>query len=99
MGLFFAPVGALTRWGLSRLNSHVPPIPWFTLLANILGCIAAGSATVQKRQHEGFMSAIWAGFGFGFAGSVSTVSTFVSELLSEKLGGLRLRFRYCLLSF
>lgn len=97
----FAPTGALLRWGLSRFNPRVTPFPWFTLIANILGSAAAGVAAAMGNRvaSDSWEHVWWFVFGTAFGGCLSTVSTFIAELHSDKLGGLRSRAIYCAASF
>eukprot|EP00928_Gymnodinium_smaydae_P037056 TRINITY_DN25794_c0_g2_i1.p1 TRINITY_DN25794_c0_g2~~TRINITY_DN25794_c0_g2_i1.p1 ORF type:complete len:274 (+),score=68.79 TRINITY_DN25794_c0_g2_i1:327-1148(+) len=101
--LLCAPPGALLRWALSRFNPRVAPMPWFTFLANVLGSAAGGAAAVwatRAAHAEENELALWCtALSLGFAGSLSTVSTFVSELQSEKLARMRSVVFYCFISF
>jgi len=102
-GLFdlaMAPFGALLRWWLSLFNKHTAPFPLFTLIANTLGCLCnALGGVYETRVTDALGRAALAGLSTGFAGSLSTVSTLISELRSDTLGGLRLRSAYFLVSF
>jgi fluoride ion exporter CrcB/FEX len=96
-----APFGALLRWLLSLYNPLTAPLPLFTLLANTLGCMAvvtgsvmADYATTTEAEH-----AMYLAFATGFGGCLSTVSTLIAELRSDKLGGLRIRGMYFLSTF
>jgi len=102
-GLAYAPLGALLRWYLSLYNASAQracfALPALTLLANTLGCASnAFSALMapQEPSHVGHIAI--AAIGTGFAGCLSTVSTLISELRSDTLGGLRVRVAYFLLS-
>jgi len=81
----FAPAGALLRFHLSiRLNKH-SWFPWGTFAANMVGCTVLGVATVvQDAPGQIALSttgaAVVSGVASGFCGSLSTVSTWVSEL-------------------
>eukprot|EP00929_Paragymnodinium_shiwhaense_P013183 TRINITY_DN121040_c0_g1_i1.p1 TRINITY_DN121040_c0_g1~~TRINITY_DN121040_c0_g1_i1.p1 ORF type:complete len:472 (+),score=54.53 TRINITY_DN121040_c0_g1_i1:78-1493(+) len=95
---------ALTPVGSTRENyDRVFPwrrLPVFTLIANVLGAAAVGVSTMWAgRCNDDTLRALAVAVGTGFGGSLSTVSTFVSELSSCRLGGLRLRFFYALISF
>lgn len=103
LGLLYmamSPFGALLRWLLSLGNPYTAPLPVFTLIANTLGCgVDAAAAVMSGRLTVGLGHEAWASFGTGFGGSLSTVSTFVAELRSDKLGGFRMRSAYFLTSF
>lgn len=94
-----SPPGTLLRWKLGQCNgkwfqnSHRwRYIPFGTFAANVMGCIVSiASAAALFRLHDhGKVSkteALWlGGIKTGFAGNLSTVSSFVKEivLLSEK---------------
>lgn len=101
LALVMAPFGALLRWVLSWGNPYTEPFPVFTLIANILGAAVVGVAGVMMARHfpGDLKYELWSAFGVGFGGCLSTVSTFIAELESHKLGGLRLRSLYAVLSF
>jgi len=97
-----APSGALLRWRLSKLNSVQPEsccqrikwLPWGTFTANILGAIVSIVCTGILDRDENstlhpWVDALLFALKVGFAGSLSTVSTFVKEIvaLSEKFPG------------
>eukprot|EP00439_Symbiodinium_sp_Y106_P030523 s7223_g3.t1 len=66
--------------------------PLFTLVANTLGCLCnALGGVYEARASSELGRAALAALSTGFAGSLSTVSTLISELRSDTLGGLRLR--------
>lgn len=98
--LAWAPSGALLRMALSKGNWLTAPFPAFTLLANMLGSFATALAAVKQSHPSAAELAIdiWMAIGTGFGGCLSTVSTFVSELQSDKLGGLGLRTFYFMVS-
>ena len=88
--LLFAPFGAFTRWQLSSLNGSwaltdaLSWIPVGTLTANVLGAMVSVTMTgLEFRYTE--MQSFWVVGTFravrvGFAGCLTTVSTFVSEV-------------------
>ena len=84
----FAPSGALLRWKLSKWNGSLAGnyswLPIGTLMANLIGSIV--SATMIGTEYKlGVDGGFWIGgtlraIKVGFAGSLSTVSTFISEV-------------------
>jgi fluoride ion exporter CrcB/FEX len=82
-----APFGTILRWRLSRLNGSItnPRWEWFpigtytaNMLASTLSCLlAALSVGTESQLALTFLNAI----SSGFAGSLSTVSTFVVEIV------------------
>eukprot|EP00434_Breviolum_minutum_P005817 symbB.v1.2.005128.t1/scaffold226.1/size261315/7 len=100
LDMSMAPFGALLRWWLSLFNKYTAPFPFFTLVANTLGCLCNALAGVyEERMTDALAISALGALSTGFAGSLSTVSTFISELRSDTLGGLRLRFAYFFASF
>jgi len=105
-GLFdlaYAPLGALLRWYLSLYNASAQKacfaLPVFTLVANTLGCACnAFSALMAPQEPSPIGHIAIAAISTGFAGCLSTVSTLISELRNDTLGGLRMRVGYFLLS-
>lgn len=94
-----APAGALLRWWLSLFNKYTAPFPLFTLIANTLGCVCIGFASVlHMNMASGVGADAVAAVGTGFAGSLSTVSTLVGELRSDSIGKLRMRIFYFVMS-
>lgn len=80
----FAPIGASIRWALSFSNQRFPYFPIGTFVANITGVIldtVIESSKLAKRdlsiETSFFLSALTVGLG----GSLSTVSTWVSEAM------------------
>jgi len=77
-----ASLGALLRWWLgTRFNSHFPPVPPGTLIANLLGAYViglavAGFATVAVLAPEWRLFVIT-----GFCGGLTTFSTFSAEVV------------------
>jgi len=75
--------GTLIRFLLGKRNAYWPNFPMYTFLANIIGCVAYGLMTVAlatrtvSEELEEDMKAVWV---LGFAGCLTTVSTFVSEI-------------------
>jgi fluoride ion exporter CrcB/FEX len=87
-----APLGTITRWKLSTFNGKWSKYPWFPLgtwLANFSGSIISAVLTAVSFLHlvKGADGVdVLAGLSLGFAGSLSTVSTYVKETveLSDK---------------
>lgn len=91
--MLFAPWGALLRWKLSELNGTVTSKGWEwypmgTFLANFIGSIISiiaigGEYDIEETAYD---ASIFWGIGtiravkVGFAGSLTTVSTFVAEI-------------------
>jgi fluoride ion exporter CrcB/FEX len=108
-----SPLGALSRWKLSRWNSakhpkihskHWPWLPWGTLLANLTGAILsiACQGLLDRYGHtwSDWANALLFAVKVGFAGGLSTVSTFVKEVVSieEKYPGHAKPFIYATLT-
>jgi fluoride ion exporter CrcB/FEX len=87
-----APFGTILRWKLSTLNGKWGKYSWFpvgTWIANFTGSIisAALTAVAYLQLVKGKDCAdVLAGLSLGFAGSLSTVSTYAKEIveLSDK---------------
>ena len=87
-----SPLGTISRWKLSKLNGKWSKYPWFPLgtwLANFIGSVLSAALTaiafvdlVNDKAGANVLAAI----SLGFAGSLSTVSTYVKETveLSDK---------------
>ena len=108
ISLILSPPGAIMRWKLSKLNGRLAGkrswVPVGTFTANVLGsvisiaCVAI-IARLNASNHDGqFMWTIhWlAAAKTGFAGSLSTVSTFVKEIvdINERYSGRKARYIY-----
>lgn len=90
--LLFAPFGCILRWLLSKLNTmEHRPLPWFpvgTFAANMIACavdfIIAG---ITNRYTLGYWPmVILPAIRVGYAGSLSTVSTFIAEVRAQLQG-------------
>lgn len=99
--LIFGGFGTLFRWCLSYFDSHCclnDCIPFGTLLANSFGSLILAGTIVSKayvtmETTAGVMvHAVLDGIATGFCGSLTTVSTFVSQLFT-------LRFHIALFYF
>jgi fluoride ion exporter CrcB/FEX len=96
ISILLTPIGALTRWRLSRLNTKgiswrgLEWLPLGTFLCNIGGSIISVVATAARSNTSGHYSVsgeMWTnpilyGLASGLAGSLSTVSTFVKEIVT-----------------
>eukprot|EP00924_Labyrinthula_sp_SR-Ha-C_P006945 snap_masked-scaffold_8-processed-gene-5.31-mRNA-1 protein AED:0.39 eAED:0.39 QI:0/0/0/0.5/1/1/2/0/367 len=83
--LLFAPFGALTRYVLGRLNRPEEAIKKGTLAANVLGCfLIAVFTALSFEENKRNVNSLFIGFMDGFCGSLTTVSTFVSEMTKSK---------------
>ena len=107
-----SPAGALLRWSLSQFNNSgcsriqgrsFDWVPWGTLTANVVGAIisivfvALGDHVIHNQENEeNWKNFLFGAMKTGFAGSLSTVSSMVKEvvLLSEKYPGSAKSFRY-----
>lgn len=83
-----APFGAILRWRLSKLNGKIPGafswLPIGTFIANITASIISACMVGVELKYYG-MVGFWKlgsarAVKIGFAGSLSTVSTFISEV-------------------
>ncbi|PVV02841.1 hypothetical protein BB560_002699 [Smittium megazygosporum] len=82
----FGPVGALLRWVLSKLNKPHHFIPTGTLIANLLAVaiITVSNSTASLASSKSKCLILKFGLGSGFCGCLSTVSTFMSEIIKLK---------------
>lgn len=69
-------LGAMLRYGLSRISWLEGALPWATLLANALACMLLGYWAAQDWQDSRRL--LWM---TGFCGGLSTFSTFSHEKL------------------
>jgi CrcB protein len=72
--------GALARWAISLgIPWHPPAIPWATLAANLVGCLAIGA--LLTLWTEGSPPAWWVRplVAVGFVGGFTTFSAFAVE--------------------
>ena len=96
IGIFLGGWGAIIRHRLSKRNRTNGGIPYFTLLANVLGsifvaivsrlCVHSGHSSVCDRRTatENWAIQVGAGGILGFGGSLTTVSTYISEVHKMK---------------
>ena len=83
--LLFAPFGCVLRWLLSQLNTMERPLPWFpvgTFAANMIACsidfIIGGLTNWYSLGY--WPMVILPAIRVGYAGALSTVSTFIAEV-------------------
>jgi CrcB protein len=79
-------LGAVLRYGITRAFRESPArLPWAVLLANVLGCFVAGIVVaVSYFEPHGALRLIALG---GFAGGLTTFSTFSVETVQLALDG------------
>mmetsp|Transcript_89805 Transcript_89805/g.159714 ORF Transcript_89805/g.159714 Transcript_89805/m.159714 type:complete len:352 (-) Transcript_89805:186-1241(-) len=89
--MIFAPLGALVRYYLGlRYNSLSKAFRWGTFAANFLACSIFACITILNDVHGCFIGQAWTagilkGIGFGFCGSLSTMSSLVAQLYEMEL--------------
>jgi fluoride exporter len=78
--------GAAARWGLATWATGSidrPAWPWWTLAANVAGCLFLGGIAARLPFLPPRDVVIWRdGLGTGFCGGLTTFSTFSVELAS-----------------
>jgi len=92
-----APFGAILRWRLSELNARpgfwkrLEWVPWGTFAANMIGAVISVVAEACEEKYDdpnepghAWLSTVLPAIELGFAGSLSTVSTFVKEIVEMK---------------
>jgi fluoride ion exporter CrcB/FEX len=96
LSCLMAPIGALVRLRLSTLNSRrgywkrLEWVPWGTLTANLIAVVvsviaeACEDRLVEKRSGNDWLVSVLPALETGFAGSLSTVSTFLHEIVNMK---------------
>jgi len=83
LALFFSPLGVLTRWRISRYNRLIAGFPIGTFISNMLGCALSGSLGQLLAGNPGPRERIvLQSLIRGFAGSLSSVSALVVEVLA-----------------
>lgn len=92
--LLFAPFGVIARWKLStRFNRSYPSFPLGTFISNMTACLLSGTlgsilaGRPKSREEQVILSSIIG----GFAGSLSTLATFLVEVL-DRMDPILLRF-------
>mmetsp|Transcript_147429 Transcript_147429/g.282586 ORF Transcript_147429/g.282586 Transcript_147429/m.282586 type:complete len:352 (+) Transcript_147429:37-1092(+) len=84
--MIFAPLGALLRYYLGVwYNGLSKRFCWGTFAANFIACFVFAALTIVNATHGCFKGHRWIaglmkGIGFGFCGSLSTMSSFVAQL-------------------
>jgi len=97
MSSLLAPLGAITRYKLKKYNDrkgpwkHLEFMPWGTLMANLLAsCISvtaealSGLFALPGDAGHSWVSTSLSAVEAGYSGSLSTVSTWVKELVDMK---------------
>ncbi|GLD96298.1 hypothetical protein PINS_up004981 [Pythium insidiosum] len=107
-GLALGPFGAMLRYYLSLFNSkpYCKDFPLFTFIANvsasILSCaiviIGSKSLAHSSAAYRDYVFVGEGGFLVGFCGSLSTVSTWVSEIDALSSRSLTAAYRYAVTS-
>lgn len=83
LSLLFSPLGVLTRWRLSKLNSWRPSFPIGTFACNISACALSGTlgsllaGNPDPRERIALVALI-----AGFGGTLSSVARFIVEVLA-----------------
>ncbi len=76
-------VGGVLRYAISRaIHSYsAQPLPWGTLLVNMLGCFALGLITAGLTRHYQLSEEWKLALTVGLCGGFTTFSTFAHETL------------------
>ena len=83
LSLLFSPLGVLARWRLSKYNRWRPSFPMGTFTANILACALSGSLGQLLAGNPGPRERVaLVSFVNGFGGTLSSLATFVVEILA-----------------
>ncbi|GAB3590883.1 CrcB family protein [Angustibacter peucedani] len=72
-------LGCLARWGLTRALPVAPDVPWATLTANLVGCLALGAlmvVVVERRRGHPLLRPF---LGVGVLGGFTTFSTYALD--------------------
>ena len=85
MAALWSPLGAVLRYQLMPWNAHDDKFPWGTWSANVLAALVCSFVSALSSTVVG-VDASWAvpalqALGAGLAGSLSTVSSLVQELV------------------
>lgn len=82
-----ACVGALSRWGLALWLNGLGPLPWGTLVANLVGGYLIGVAVGVFEASPG-IDPVWRLMLItGFLGALTTFSSFSLEVVSFLMEG------------
>lgn len=93
--------GAALRWWIGDMYSTVqarrapqgqrrtdsPPIPWPTMIANVLACFLLGLVVVNLGSAEGAAALAYLLLAVGFCGGLSTLSTAALDAAQLVRGG------------
>ncbi|WP_409270322.1 fluoride efflux transporter FluC [Neobacillus sp. SCS-31] len=79
--------GAIFRMFLARRLNAGAGIPYGTMLANFIGCLMLGFLAGNAASGN-----LYAMFGIGFTGALTTFSTFMLELVKAPGGNSRLKY-------
>ncbi len=79
LALLLAPLGATLRYFLASYNRRCPSFPAFTLACNAIGTAITSSGAAMAGVATPTSRLLISSSALGFAGSLSTVSTFVNE--------------------
>jgi fluoride ion exporter CrcB/FEX len=83
LSLLFSPLGVLARWRLSKYNNWRPSFPIGTFTANILACaLSGGLGTLLAGSPGPRESIVLVSFIAGFGGTLSSLATFIVEVLA-----------------
>jgi fluoride ion exporter CrcB/FEX len=85
ISLLFSPLGVIGRWKLSqKWNSRIPGFPLGTFTCNLLSCALSGSLGTLLAGNPGpEESLVVTAMINGFAGTLSTLATFIIEILAN----------------
>ncbi len=67
--------GATVRWAVAHVAASTSAFPWPTLVVNLVGCLVLGLLLHASRSTTVLV-------GIGFAGGLTTFSTFAVEIAS-----------------
>jgi CrcB protein len=76
-------IGALSRWGITRLSAVLwgDNFAWGTFIANVVGCFLLGFLMHISLVSDKFSPAIRTALTVGFLGALTTFSTFSYETI------------------
>ena len=85
ISLLFSPLGVLARWKMcQKWNPVMPNFPLGTFTCNILGCALSGSlGSLLAGNPDPEESIVLISMISGFAGSLSTLASFLVEVLNR----------------